>query len=63
MSFSLSVQNLARNRRQTSWKKIIELEKMNGVFEKPDAPYGFFNVEKLLQSAKVVVLLENHYMF
>ena len=43
-------------------KKIDELENVNGIVEKLDAHYVFF-VEKLLQSAKVVVLLENHYMF
>ena len=43
-------------------KKIIELEKSDGIVEKLDAHYGFY-VEKLLQSARVVVLPENQYMF
>ena len=44
-------------------KKINELESVDGIVEKLDAHYGFFYVEKLLQSAKVVVLPENQYMF
>ena len=43
-------------------KKINELERVNGIVEKLDAHYVFY-VEKLLQSAKVVVLPENQYMF
>ena len=43
-------------------KKINELGNVNGIVEKLDAHYGFF-VENLLQSAKVVVLPENQYMF
>ena len=43
-------------------KKTNELENVNGIVEKLDAQYGFY-VEKLLQSAKVVVLPENQYMF
>ena len=44
-------------------KKVNELENVNGIVKKLDAHYGFFYVEKLLQSAKVVVLPENQYMF
>ena len=40
-------------------KKIIELEKIMEIVENLDAHFGFF-VEKLLQSAKVIV---NQYMF
>ena len=40
-------------------KTINELEKVNGIVEKLDAHYGFFEI--LLQSAKVVVLPENQY--
>ena len=42
--------------------KINELENVNGIVEKLDAYYGFFYVEKLLQSAKVVILPENQYI-
>ena len=38
------------------------MEDVNGIVEKQDSHYGFFYVEKLLQSAKVVVLPENQYM-
>ena len=44
-------------------KKIKDLEKGNGIVEKLEAQYGFLSVEKLLQSAKVVVLPEHQYMF
>ena len=43
-------------------KKNTELEKVSGIVEKLYAHYGFFHVEKLLQSAKVVVPPENQYM-
>ena len=41
-------------------KKIIELEEVNGIAEKVNAHCGF---RKLLHSEKVVVLLDNQYMF
>ena len=43
-------------------KEINELGKGNGIVEKLDAHYSFY-VEKLHQSAKVVVLPENQCMF
>ena len=63
MNLSILVHRLARNHKQTYWKKINELENVNGIVEKLDAYYGFFYVEKLPQSAKVVILPDNQYMF
>ena len=58
MNLSFLVHRSARNHEKTYWKKINQLEKVNGIFEKLDAHYGFFNVGKMLQFAKVVVLPE-----
>ena len=63
MNLSFLVHRLARNHMQIQWKKSIELAQINGIEEKLDPHYGFSYVEKLLQSAKVVVLPENQYKF
>ena len=57
MNLSFLVHSSARNHKQTFWKKIKELENINGIVEKLDAHYGFFYVEILLQFAKLLYFL------
>ena len=41
MNLSHLVHRSAQFRKQTYWKKINELQKINGIVEKLDAHYGF----------------------
>ena len=57
MNLSFLVHRLARNHKQTHWKKINELENVNGIVEKLDAYYGFFMLKNCLSLPKLSYFL------
>ena len=63
MNFSFLVHRSARNHKQTYWKKIKELENINGIVKKLDVHYVFFTLKNCFSRPKLLYFLRTSTWF